>query len=114
MGLKKTILETIKGTYNVEEQYKFNFEALRFPNNKKRNIVVVNSFDGVLTKVTGATLSLRVFALKESTKPDDIAKNYYLEEDYQVASTHRDKLSAPFLRTEVESMIKGSEKVYKE
>jgi hypothetical protein len=60
-------------------------------------------------KLANTTLHLHVFALKETTKPDDIAKNYYLEEDYFVIHSLKDKLSAPFIRLEVTEMIKNSE-----
>lgn len=74
-------------------------------------MVVVHSFDGLASKVgkLSSTLHLHVFALKETTKPDDIAKNYYLEEDYFVIQSLKDKLSAPFIRIEVTEMIKNSE-----
>ena len=87
-------------------------EALKFPKNKNSNVVVVHSFDGIAAKVgklANTTLHLHVFALKETTKPDDIAKNYYLEEDYFVINSLKDKLSAPFIRLEVTEMIKNSE-----
>ena len=78
-------------------------------------MVVVHSFDGLVAKadkLANKTLHLHVFALKETTKPDDIAKNYYLEEDYFVIHSLKDKLSAQFIRLEVTEMIKNSEELY--
>ena len=80
-------------------------------------MVVVHSFDGLVAKadkLANKTLHLHVFALKETTKPDDIAKNYYLEEDYFVIHSLKDKLSAQFIRLEVTEMIKNSEELYEE
>lgn len=66
--------------------------------------MVVNSFDGIPVESSTANFEYFLFGLKETTKPDDIAKNYYLIEDYQVAKELEGKLSAAFIRHEVEGM----------
>jgi hypothetical protein len=67
-------------------------------------LLIVNSFDGIPVESSTATFGYFLYGLKETTKPDDIAKNYYLVEDYQVAKELEDKLSAAFIRHEVEAM----------
>jgi hypothetical protein len=66
----------------------------------------------VLTKISNVSLTLLVYGIKDTTKADDIAKNFYLEEDYQVAYALKDKLSAPYIRQEVEKMLNDSKDVY--
>ena len=78
----------------------------------KKNLVIVNSFSGILANAKNLKLTLFLYGLKDTTKPDDIAKNYYLEEDYYAAPELKTKLNAPFIRQEVETMLKEAQSVY--
>lgn len=55
-----------------------------------------------------------LFGLKETTKPDDIAKNVYLRDEYRVCSELQDRVSAPFIRQEVEKMSASSKAFFKQ
>lgn len=104
VGLKKSTMQLLQAAYNVTEQYKINLASLQFGTAYKKNLLIVNSFDGIPVESSTATFGYFLYGLKETTKPDDIAKNYYLVEDYQVAKELEDKLSAAFIRHEVEAM----------
>lgn len=82
IGLKKSTFAVLQTVYNVAEQYKLNFSNLQFGNAQKKNLIVLNSFEGLPAQQQGVTFSYFLYGLKESTKPDDIAKNVYLIEDY--------------------------------
>lgn len=97
-------MQLFQAAYNIAEQYKINLASLQFGNTNKKNLLIVNSFDGIPVESSTATFEYFLYGLKETTKPDDIAKNYYLIEDYHVAKELEDKLSAAFIRHEVETM----------
>lgn len=80
--------------------------------NGKKNLVIVNSFSGLISNAKNLKLTLFVYGLKDTTKPDDIAKNYYFEEDYHAAPELKTKLNAPFIRQEVETMLKEAQSIY--
>lgn len=104
VGLKKSTMKLLQSGYNVAEQYRLNLASVHFGTAQKQNLLIVNSFDGIPAESQTATLTYFLYGLKESTKPDDIAKNFYLVEDYQVAPELNEKLSAAFIRHEVETM----------
>lgn len=75
-------MKLLQTSYNVAEQYKLNLASLSFGPASKQNLLIVNSFDGIPSSSQSATITYFLYGLKESTKPDDIAKNVYLLEDY--------------------------------
>jgi len=111
LGLKLTTLELIKSKYNVDEQHKLKFSDLSFPTKgSKKNLAIVNSFDGAVAQSKQSSMSFVVYRVDEKTKGDDFAKNYYLEDEFQVEQKLREKLSAALIRTEVDQMVKDISK----
>lgn len=103
LSLKKTTYALLAANFNITEQPKIDLATLRFSASHKRNIVIVYSFEGLPVSIPGVTYY--IFGLRDSTKPDDIAKNFYLQEEYHVPA--KAKLSATFIRREVETLLKG-------
>lgn len=87
--------------FNVVEQYKVNIKTLAFDGAHKQNLLMVNSFEGLPLSAPSSKVQYYLYGLKE---PDDIAKNVYLEEDYQVTVDLQQNLNAKFIRNEVEKM----------
>lgn len=86
LGLKKTVFEQLQTHFNIEEQVKFDAANLSFSGNHKKNLLIVNSLQGLPKSGPKAEIKFFLFGLKENTKPDDIAKNVYLEDEYRVVS----------------------------
>lgn len=102
LGLKKTVYEQLQQHFNVVEQSRFNAQTIAFNGKHQKNLVIVNSFQG-LPKAK-KDIKFYLFGLRESTKPDDIAKNVYLQEEYRIAPELKN-INAPFIRSEVTQMI---------
>jgi hypothetical protein len=80
LGMKKSVYEALLSNFNVAEQYRANLQTLSFTGTHKRSLLLVHSFEGLPLQTTQ---SVKYYVnLKENTKPDDIAKNVYLQEDY--------------------------------
>lgn len=101
LSLRKSTYALLAGSFNVVEQQKLILKDLRFPTNSKRNLLILHSFAGLPIKVPEAKITYYVHGLTETTKPDDIAKNFYLQEDYHVPANLKESLSAPYIRGEV-------------
>ena len=105
LGLKKTIYETLAANYNICEQLKANSATFAFTGEQRKNLVIVNSFENLPLSAPDTTFKYSLFGLKESTKPDDIAKNVYLKDEYRVSNEIKDTVSASFIRQEVAKML---------
>jgi hypothetical protein len=101
LSLRKSTYALLAGSFNIVEQQTLILKHLNFAINSKRNLLILHSFASLPIKAPESKITYYVHGLTETTKPDDIAKNFYLQEDYHVPANLKESLSAPYIRREV-------------